>query len=181
VLALRSSNFPLDQIRRTWLQWRTQKNGQHGEGKMFTQPTSRRPRSYSPYSLNYPPFHRIVWDIKYCPPPLSVHSATTAGTAVDVRSITSREIELAMRKTAAQVYNLDPVRDSAILALWSAHSIRVSACMLLHALGFSPTQIKHLLRWRSDAFMDYLRNVCLLSDQQVQAFDKAAAMPHLLR
>jgi hypothetical protein len=43
------------------------------------------------------------------------------------------------------------------------------------------TQIKWLLRWRSDAFMVYLRNLAVTANQQVLAFNKAGAtMPQFL-
>ena len=71
------------------------------------------------------------------------------------------------------------VKDKAVLQLWSAHSLRVGACVILHTMGFTGTQIKFLLRWKSDTFMMYLRNVALLSDQQDEAIDKAAALPDL--
>jgi hypothetical protein len=46
-----------------------------------------------------------------------------------------------MRHTAAHVYNLDaPARDKLVLQHWSAHSIRVGACVILHAMGCSESQ-----------------------------------------
>ena len=93
-------------------------------------------------------------------------------------SITSDEIEAYMRALAVKTYNLDRVQDKAALQLWSAHSLRVGACVLLHAMGFAPQDIKWLLRWLSDAFMGYLRNIAILSDRQNRALAKAAAMPH---
>jgi hypothetical protein len=47
-------------------------------------------------------------------------------------------------------------------------------------MGFNNTQIKWLLRWRSDAFMTYLRNLAVNSLQHVLAMDQAAAMPQFL-
>jgi hypothetical protein len=34
---------------------------------------------------------------------------------------------------------------------WSTHSIRVTACNLLHRARYSDTYIKNRLRWKSDA------------------------------
>ena len=51
--------------------------------------------------------------------------------------------------------------------------------MALHSMGFSELDIQWLLRWRSMAFMAYLRNVAILAQRHVQALDKAAAMPFL--
>jgi hypothetical protein len=94
--------------------------------------------------------------------------------------VTSADIDKVMRNTASRVYNLDPIRHKTELQRWSSHSLRVGACTILHAMGFNNTQIKWLLRWRSDAFMTYLRNLAVNSRQHVLAMDKAAAMPQFL-
>ena len=83
-----------------------------------------------------------------------------------------------MRAVASKTFHLHPTNDRDSLRLWSSHSLRVGACVLLHAMGFPPQDIKWLLRWMSDAFMAYLRNTAVLSQRQNQALDKAAAMPH---
>ena len=41
-----------------------------------------------------------------------------------------------------------------------------------------PQDIKWLLRWLSDAFMAYLRNIAILATRHTRALDKAAAMPN---
>jgi hypothetical protein len=84
-----------------------------------------------------------------------------------------------MRNIAAAVYQLSFDKHKEELQRWSSHSLRVGACVILHSMNFSTTQIQWLLRWRSDSFKVYLRNTALLSDQQHQALDQAAAMPHL--
>ncbi len=92
--------------------------------------------------------------------------------------INNVDIRTVMRRLAADVYHLDLAKDKEKLRLWSSHSLRVGACVILHSMGFDAPQIKHLLRWRSDAFMDYLRNSPVLSNRQREAFDQLAAMPH---
>ena len=54
-----------------------------------------------------------------------------------------------IRKAAAAVYNLDPIKHRRELMLWSSHSLRVGACTLLYSKGFSEMEIKYLLRWKS--------------------------------
>ena len=54
------------------------------------------------------------------------------------------------------VFHLKP-RDK-ILNRWTSHSIRVTACNLLHRQGMSDTYIQSRLRWTSNAFLGYLRN-----------------------
>jgi hypothetical protein len=96
------------------------------------------------------------------------------------RLVTSTDIDKVMRNTASRVYNLDPIRHKSELQRWSSHSLRVGACTILHSVGFNNTQIKWLLRWRSDAFMTYLRNLAVNSRHHVLAMDQAAAMPQFL-
>ena len=106
--------------------------------------------------------------------PLSVYWSTKFAC---VRLITADEIERFMRHLASKVYLLHPGRDSSDLSKWSSHSLRVGACVALHAMGFSPMDIQWILRWRSQAFMAYLRNIAILAHRQVQALDRAAALP----
>ena len=98
-----------------------------------------------------------------------------------VKFITALEIESTLRAAAASTYDLDPVKDKALLQLFSSHSYHVGACVLLHAMGYSPTAIKFPLRWESDAFMTYLRNLTILSNEHVKSFNEACnTMPLFL-
>jgi len=45
------------------------------------------------------------------------------------------------------------------LARFSSHSLRIGACVALHSTGISAMNIKDALRWRSDSFMMYLRDL----------------------
>ena len=54
------------------------------------------------------------------------------------------------------VFHLKPT--DALLQRYTTHSIRVTACNLLHRQGMSDTYIQSRLRWTSDAFLGYLRN-----------------------
>ena len=85
-----------------------------------------------------------------------------------------------MCTAADEAYNLRQVKDKAVLQLWSAHSLQVGACVILHSVEFSAAQIKFLLRWKSDSFMEYLGNLGVLSRQQNQAIADAATMPNFL-
>jgi hypothetical protein len=70
--------------------------------------------------------------------------------------ITSRQANDFLRQTASSTFDIRP--DCKSLAKWSCHSIRVTAANLLHRAKFSDSYIKNRLRWRSDAFLMYLRN-----------------------
>ena len=112
--------------------------------------------------------------IKESSTPLAIYCHPASGSSV--RHITSSEIEGFMRELASRVHQLHPVKDAKDLQRWGAHSLHVGACVVLHAMGFSPLDIQ----WKSMAFMAYLRNIAMLSTRQSRAFDKAQAMPHLV-
>ena len=61
------------------------------------------------------------------------------------------------------------------LRRYSAHSLRVSACVLLHEAGKDGTYIKLRLRWKSDCFEVYLRNTQVISSQHIDALSMAHA------
>jgi hypothetical protein len=170
----------LPQIAKLWVKWRTQKNGQHGEEKLF----ARNPNQHgfcfvaSAYR-SLARFQRLAaLDSRLKPnaTPLSVYWSLNASC---VKLIHADDIERFMRLLASQVYHLHPVRDAKDLSRWSSHSLRVGACVALHAMGFSPLDIQWLLRWRSTAFMVYLRNVAILAIRQYQALDRASQLPFL--
>jgi dihydrodipicolinate reductase len=78
----------------------------------------------------------------------------TATGAVDF--IRSTHINDALRHAATVVYNVTAKAD---LARFSSHSVRVGACVALHAAGIQQQDIKFALRWKSDSFYTYLRNL----------------------
>jgi hypothetical protein len=69
--------------------------------------------------------------------------------------IHDKHITTHLRFAARHVYNITAKDD---LARFSPHSIRVGACVALHAANIDPTHIKFALRWKSDTFRTYLRN-----------------------
>jgi len=70
--------------------------------------------------------------------------------------ITKQQVATFLQSIAMTVFHLKP-RDK-ILNRWTSHSIRVTACNLLHRQGMSDTYIQSRLRWTSNAFLGYLRN-----------------------
>ena len=63
------------------------------------------------------------------------------------------------------------ITDKKELQLYSAHSLRVGACVQLHVAGKSADFIKKALRWKSDTFQMYLRNVGALAQQRNDAIN----------
>ena len=97
--------------------------------------------------------------------PLAVFTDSGLSTG-QVQFITATEINAALRGAAAIVYNVTDPKD---LARFSSHSIRVGACVALHAAGVSQQDIKFALRWKSDSFYNYLRNLPCQSARMASA------------
>lgn len=108
--------------------------------------------------------------------PLSVYRAPN-GTPYN---ITTADVETVMRRAAASLYNLDPIKHRTELSLWSSHSLRVGACTMLYSKGFSEMEIKYLLRWKSSAFMTYLRNLAVTSRRHNIAINEASKIPNFV-
>jgi hypothetical protein len=71
------------------------------------------------------------------------------------------------------------------LKRYSAHSLRVWACVLLNKAGKLPNYIKKRLRWLGDSFKMYLKNTAIIQHQLIDALlaalqevmDLIAALP----
>jgi hypothetical protein len=72
-----------------------------------------------------------------------------------------------LRKAAMAVHNISP--NSSALAQWSSHSIRVTAANLLHRANLSDSFIQLRLRWKSTAFLRYLRHTFNAADSHTKA------------
>ena len=75
-----------------------------------------------------------------------------------------------LQEAANSVYKITNKED---LKRFTSHSIRVGACVLLHSQNISTEDIKFRLRWRSDAFRMYLRNITQLADRHRDAITNA--------
>jgi hypothetical protein len=175
--AIQATTHSSSKIAKCWIKFRTQKSGLNGEERLYT----ANPRT------NGKCFVRSMLLILSCflrirgphdsATPLALYQESNMSSP---KLISSINIEALMRHVAATVYGLCPVKDKKELQRWLAHSLRVGACVILHSMGFTDTQIKWLLRWRSDAFMVYLKNLAILANRQHTTFDEAVAMPHFL-
>ena len=79
-------------------------------------------------------------------------------------------ISTILQEAAKAVYNISNKED---LNKFTSHSIRVGACVLLHTQNISTEDIKFRLRWRSDSFRMYLRNVIQLAEKHKDAIANA--------
>ena len=69
-------------------------------------------------------------------------------------------MEKHLREIATSTYDLTDKED---IQRYICHSLRVGACVLLHAANLVPETIKVRLRWRSDAYIMYLRDTTRLA------------------
>ena len=90
--------------------------------------------------------------------PLAVFVSTKSSTPQFITNVHVTQL-LKEAATAAQY-----ITRKVDLARFTAHSIRVGAYVLLHSQGATAELIKLRLRWRSDAFMFYLRNIIALAE-----------------
>jgi hypothetical protein len=144
--------------------WRYQKNGTKNKKKTFVHITSGDASLCAVTA-----WMRIIqrWsDLKLGPKhPLAVISDT--GNAFGkAKFICSDHIKSSLQTAATAVYNLT---DAAAISRFTSHSIRVGACVALHAAGVQQLDIKFALRWKSDSFYTYLRNLPCQSARMASA------------
>ena len=78
-----------------------------------------------------------------------------------MKYISDRDVEKVLRQAAKVVHKISSESE---LKKWGCHSIRVGACVRLQLLGKPAHFIQSRLRWRSEAWRDYLRNLPELAD-----------------
>jgi hypothetical protein len=151
-------------VQQVLVRWRFQKNGTKKEQKTFVR-ISGGDRSLCAVSA----WLRILkrWtDFSLGPNfPLAVFSDTGLSSGKPVL-ICSTHIKASLQHAATEVYG---ITDPAALSRFSAHSIRVGACVALHAAGIQQQDIKFALRWKSDSFYNYLRNLPCQSARMASA------------
>lgn len=161
--------------------FRTQKNGQDGEKKLTAKNPRQGGRCCNSAMYRVLARHqRLCGDMRDAAiTPLSVFWDDEHK---EVRLITADKIEAVMRRAAKKAYKLNPKHAASreLLQKWTSHSLRVGACTLLYARGNHPIVIKNLLRWRSDAFMDYLRNLGVTALNHVADVDAIDMIPNFL-
>ena len=156
------------------LRFEEQKNGENGEKKLFVRNQNKPHLCFVANFMQIIARHdKLSGNPKQ---PLSIYR-TKEGEALN---ITTANVEVSIRSAASKLYNLDPVTNKKELQMWSSHSLRVGACTTLYAMGFHEMEIKHLLRWKSDAFMTYLRNLAVTSRRHNAAIEDASAIPNFL-
>ena len=123
------------------LRFEEQQNGENGEWKLFTKNVANPKLCFATHFMAILKRHAILTNSS---PhiPLSVYKGTD-GQPYNIKTV---EVEHVIRTAAATLFQLDPIKNKAQLALWSSHSLRVGACTTLYSQGFTEMEIKHLLR-----------------------------------
>ncbi|KAG7347847.1 hypothetical protein IV203_016552 [Nitzschia inconspicua] len=154
------------------VRWRMQKNSDHGEKKLFTRNDEDNRLCCVHHCIRI--IRRFV-DMQGFTSniPLACYWSQYHDQSFYV---TSTDIETAMRDTAAEYYELDSVKHKDILTKFSARSLRVGACIILQAMGFESHQIQQMLRWKSETWLMYTRNLHVVSKQQNEAVFKASLL-----
>ena len=149
--------------------WRVQKNNENGQTKFL----SRGETVDAPWCLR-----EIIKNFIDCfgkprdDIPVGVYKANGK-----MYYIHDALINRLLQESAIAAFDLDPIRDAKAIARWTTHSLRVGATCILYAAGFSPIDIKHILRWKSDTFMMYLRELDHVMNRHTQAVTDFSELP----
>jgi hypothetical protein len=134
------------------LLWRFQKNNDNGETKTFAANIGLTSCIVTAMLRIIQRSFRLRLSDNY---PLAVFSSGSL-----VKLINDSHITTSLRQLAVAVYGTMPPET---LRRFSSHSLRAGACVILHANGKGELFIKQRLRWRSNSFMNYLRDVPILA------------------
>ena len=147
------------------VKWRFQKNNDNGQIISYTEDKN------DPNFCYVKAAKRIRnRAIKYKLPknmPLAIFFDKTKNKTV---YLNDSHINTVLREAATKVYKISKKED---LDKFTSHSIRVGACVLLHSQNITTEDIKFRLRWRSDSYRMYLRNVIELAERHKNAVSKA--------
>ena len=164
-IKLKKPNKTSLQVRKTFdvlrIRWRYQKNGDNGQEITFSRNIK------NPEKCVVQAAQRIVDRAERLGVP-KTHPLSAYKYNGKICYIKDTEIKKDIQVVAKQVYNLTNKKQ---IGRFTNHSIRVGACTLLHCGGADTLTIKTRLRWRSDSFMMYLRNMPLLAAIQNKIFN----------
>jgi len=138
------------------IRWRFQKNGDNGQKLTYFR-NSEKPDQCPVRAILNIAFRALRLNIDP-KGPLAVHA--TGAKHNTVKYITNVNVEKHLREIAISTYDLTEKED---IQRYTCHSLRVGACVLLHAANSVPETIKVRLRWRSDAYRMYLRDTTQLA------------------
>ena len=144
------------------LKWRFQKNNDNGQVVSYVEDTKNKWFCYVRAA-------KLIRAraIKYgVPTAMPVAIFKEKKTKPKFKHIDDVHIKDILQEAAKHVYNISNKED---LNKFTSHSIRVMACVILHSQNLSTEDIKFRLRWRSDSFRMYLRNIVEIAERHKNA------------
>ena len=154
-----------DTAARVQCTWRIQKNRQNGQA--LTLPAEKK----FPHTCPVRAALRLVLRARRCGQPDDKPVACFLNKAKKITYLTGSNIAALFRIAAKKVY---PNMSKEQLKRFSAHSLRVWACVLLDEAGMSPEFIKSRLRWMGDSFRMYLRDTAVIQDKHRDVLQAAS-------
>ena len=131
------------------VEWRFQKN--HDNGEIIKYYVNPRSTKWCPALA--------LWRIKQRAKRLGIPKhepiAKYLSTNGKCLFITDYDVKTILQQAAREKLG---IKCTKALSRWTSHSLQVTAANELHRLGFNTLFIQQRLRWRSDAFMKYLRH-----------------------
>jgi hypothetical protein len=170
------NNDSLQRTRFVKITWRIQKNCQNGQSITLAAEIDR-PKICLMRSVM-----QLVLRAKRLNQPVDMPVAVYKTKKGKVIYLTGNKIAELLLKAVKEVWP-DTTPDK--LKRYSAHSLRVWACVLLDEAGKLPDYIKKRFRWLGDSFRMYLRDTAIIQHQHVDALlaasqevmDLIAALP----
>ena len=163
-----SSNKEVNKASIVNIKWRYQKNNDNGQVISYIKDTANK-RLHCAVEASKRIRRRAIRLGISKDKPIAVYSEHKHNTK-KICYIDDIHIKKLLQEAAKRVYNIKDKKD---LSAFTSHSIRVGACVLLHAQNISAEDIKFRLRWRSDSFRIYLRNIIQLAERHRDAIVNA--------
>lgn len=136
-----------------YLKWRFQKNGNNGEEIPFSKNKDNKDHCFVNRALR----------VRNRAQRLRIKSHHPIAVCIEkghVRHISHEDVERIIRLAAEKVHNASKKEQ----AKWGTHSIRVGALVRLQLMGQPEHFIQSRLRWKSEKWKEYLRNLPQLAD-----------------
>jgi hypothetical protein len=163
-----NSNYEVNRANIVNLKWRFQKNNDNGQVISYIEDKTN--IQYCYVSACKRIRHRALKLKQDSMKPIAIFNSGIKKNKISY--IDDTHISSLLQEAAKSVYSISKLEE---LKRFTSHSIRVGACVLLHTQNISTEDIKFRLRWRSDSFRMYLRNVVQLAEKHKNAIAMSCA------
>ena len=150
-------------VRYIGITWRHQKNKDHGQEIVFAGDKENPDYCAARAGLRISQRSKRLGMNDH--EPMGVYRHTNGKT----KYITDKMVTKLLRMAACGALGLR--QNDPVVSQWSTHSIRVTAANLLHRQNLSNSYIMKRLRWKSDAFLCYLRNTIHAAEAHTKAIN----------